>query len=96
MSDRQLPTITVQQETDEYVLMVTSYLRTNVAGERLFRAQPHPDIKFRHATLAAAEKDAATLTAYLLDPPKRRRKKSEMADAVEAKEVVITDAVWMI
>lgn len=58
--------------------MATSYNRTERAGERLFRAQPWPDIQFSHDTEEAALKDAATLTNYL-DASNRRSKISKRA-----------------
>lgn len=57
--------ISVAFEDGAHRLMATSYGRTSRAGERLFRAQPWPDIQFSHATAADAEADAATLTTYL-------------------------------
>lgn len=76
------PQITVAFDADEdyFVLMATSYGRTSPAGERLFRAQPWPDISFRHFTQESAETAAATLRAYLANPPKRTRKTSEEAE----------------
>ena len=67
--------ITVQHDfdTEEYVLYATSYSRTAICGERLFRGYPRPDIKFRHATREQAEADAATLQTYLDNPPKKSR-----------------------
>ena len=61
------PTISVQFDFDDgaYVLMATSYGRTQPAGPRLFRAAPHPDIAFAHPTEEAAEADAQKLRAYL-------------------------------
>lgn len=50
--------------TCEHVLMATSYGRAAEAGPRLFRAPPHPDIKFRHDSLTDAERDADKLRAY--------------------------------
>lgn len=35
------------------------------AGQRLFRAPPHPEIEFSHDTIEAAEVDARKLRAYL-------------------------------
>lgn len=62
-----LPTITVSLDLDTgtYRLMVTSYNMIAPAGPRLFRAPPHPDIRFTHDSEAAAEKDAAVLREYI-------------------------------
>lgn len=59
--------ISVAYDLDEglHVLYATSYGRTNVAGPRLFRAPPWPEIAFAHATQEQAEADAAKLRAYL-------------------------------
>lgn len=67
--------ITIQEsfDTGEFHLYATSHSRTSIAGERLFRGYPRPDIKFRHATREAAEIDAATLQTYLDNPPKKSR-----------------------
>lgn len=63
----QLPIITVIFDEDDglWTLYATSYGRTTPAGPRLFRAPPHPDIRFSHETAEAADKDAATLRQYL-------------------------------
>lgn len=45
--------------------MATSYTKTELAGPRLFRAAPHPDIKFTHDSQADALKDAEKLRVYL-------------------------------
>ena len=58
--------------------MATSYRRTVRAGERLFRAQPWPDIQFAHDTEESAIKDAETLTTYL-DAVTRTSKVSKRA-----------------
>lgn len=62
-----LPQISLSFDSDsgEWVLMATSYHQTAPAGPRLFRAEPHPDVKWSHEDRGAAEKDAATLKAYL-------------------------------
>lgn len=63
----QLPIITVIFDEDSglWELYCTSYGRSQPAGPRLFRAPPHPDIRFQHETHEAAAKDAATLRQYL-------------------------------
>lgn len=61
------PTITVESRADGFYLMATSYAQTQPCGERLFRGEPWPVIKFSHATREAAEADAAILRQYLAD-----------------------------
>ncbi len=52
------------------------------AGERLFRAPPHPRIAFAHDSGEQAAKDAATLQKYLDGlAPQKRKKKSEDKNA---------------
>ena len=62
-----LPTISVAHDLDtgDYRLYVTSYGSTMPAGPRLFRAPPHPDIRFSHISEAHAEHDATLLRAYI-------------------------------
>lgn len=71
------PIITVSADLDsgEYILMATSYSYTMPAGERLFRAPPHPRIQWSHDNQEAADRDAATLQAYLDALPEVKRKK---------------------
>ena len=61
------PVITVSQDMDSglFELYATSYGRTVIAGPRLFRATPHPEIAFAHTTQESAEADAGKLRAYL-------------------------------
>ncbi len=61
------PAISVAFNMDEgqYQLMATSLGRSAIAGERIFRAEPHPSIQFRHEREEDANRDAATLRAYL-------------------------------
>ena len=84
------PVITVSHDLDEgvYRLYATSYHSTEPAGERLFRAEPWPVIKFEHATEAAAEKDAAVLRAYLADCASGKKK--DKAPAVR-----VSNNYWM-
>jgi len=51
-------------DTEEFVIMATSYGRSAVAGPRILRAPPHPDIAYRHKTEDGANRDAAKLRAY--------------------------------
>lgn len=63
-------------ETESYQLMATNHGRTATAGERLFRGEPWPRIVFSHETQATAEKDAATLRAYLAECATGKRKEA--------------------
>lgn len=61
-----IPKVSVQPDGATFRLFVTSYGSTAPAGPRLLRGLPHPKIEFSgHATLAAAEADAAKLTVYI-------------------------------
>lgn len=81
------PTITIQEDLDlGYVIVATSYGRTEPAGERLFRAPPWPEIRFVHDTMGGAEKDAATLREYIATKwPKKAISKAAMKKKVEAR-----------
>ncbi len=59
------PVITVERDESGYRLCATSYGRTEFAGARLFRGEPHPVVQFSHQTEDAALRDAAVLRAYL-------------------------------
>ncbi len=61
------PIISVAFDMDEglHVLMATSHSHTAIAGERIFRAEPHPSIKFRHEREEDANRDAGVLRSYL-------------------------------
>ncbi len=51
-------------EDDCWQLMATSHSRTAIAGERIFRAEPWPSIRFSHDSAESAEHDAGILRAY--------------------------------
>jgi hypothetical protein len=62
------PQITVAEHPIPGVwsLMVSSRIGPpDIAGPRILRSAPHPDIQWRHATEAGALADAATLQRYL-------------------------------
>jgi len=59
------PQISVEPVGSEFVLMATSYGRTDVAGPRILRAPPHPDIAWRHSDETQAAADANKLQQYL-------------------------------
>lgn len=73
------PVISVQfdLDTEEHVLYATSHGRTEVAGPRILRAPPHPDIKWRHATQTAASHDAGLLQRYLDGVNSKVRKRAQ-------------------
>lgn len=61
----------------EYILMCDcGRMSPTPAGPRIFRAQPHPEVQFRHATPDSAEADAVKLRAYLAGLTKKKTKKS--------------------
>lgn len=73
------PNISVAEELDtgEFILLATSYGMTEVAGPRLFKAPPHPDIKFRHTDERAANHDADLLQQYIREYwPKKAESKA--------------------
>ena len=57
--------ISVGQAGDIWRILATNYGRTEPAGERIFRAPPHPEIKYVHTTRESAQADADKLTRYL-------------------------------
>lgn len=85
MSAAEIPVITVEEVSyvqiggsQEYRLMATSYGRTAWAGPHLFRAPPHPDIRFGHDHKEDALKDAEKLTQYLNDLGKKQPSKAKL------------------
>ncbi len=73
------PIISVTYDADEgqHVLMATNHGRTSTAGERILRAEPWPEIQFKHDSAETAERDAATLRAYLDECSAGRRRDKE-------------------
>lgn len=69
------PTISVSQDLDsgDWKLYATSYNMTAPAGPRLFRAPPHPDIRWAHTSEESATADAAKLQAYIDKEAKKRQ-----------------------
>lgn len=58
--------VSYEPDDDNYILMCDDGKMSPMpAGPRLLKAQPHPDVKFQHATAEGAERDAATLAKYL-------------------------------
>lgn len=91
------PTISVSEdlETSAFVLMATSYSKTEPAGPRLFRGGEIPDIAFVHATEAEANRDAALLQDYLNNLGKQRKgKRGAEEEVVAATEVDLSGAWW--
>lgn len=64
-------------DEDQHVIMVENHGYSAVAGVRCFRAEPWPEIKFKHATEEAALRDAAVLRQYLDDCHSGKRKDGE-------------------
>lgn len=62
-----LPLISVLYDADTgpWSIYATSYNDMRPAGERLFRAPPHPAIRFSHESKEAAEADAGKLREYV-------------------------------
>jgi hypothetical protein len=72
-------------DRDSYMLLCASHgLPPMPAGPRLFRAQPHPRIKFEHETLADAEKDAQVLRDYISSLPAKKESKMTLRDNAAA------------
>jgi hypothetical protein len=78
-------TITHAFSPDEmcWRLYATDHGHTAIAGPRLFRAPPHPDIQFAHDSAQDAERDAATLRAYLDALPAQKKRKSKDKSAYD-------------
>lgn len=75
-------TITVQQlsPNQPWTLWVDGLGGKAIAGPRLFRAPPHPDVQFCHDTKEGAERDAEKLRAYLAQLPKQKKGKKKSTD----------------
>lgn len=77
------PTISIEFDFDtaEHVLMCESHgMRPEPAGLRLFRAQPWPEVKFRHADAAEAERDAEKIRKYLAALPQGKISKKTIRE----------------
>ncbi len=69
---------------NSFVLMASSHGHTAIAGPRILRAAPHPDIQWSHPDRDSAEKDAVKLSAYLdALPVKKSKKKSQDKSAYD-------------
>lgn len=85
-------------DSDLWHLYATSYMKTEPAGERLFRSRPYPDVQFCHADEATANEHAARLQAYLDDCHSgklRKTKKGAEEEVLTAQPTIDTsEAVW--
>ena len=62
-------------DTEQYRLYCSAHGHTAVAGPRIFRAPPHPAIRWTHDSQGAAEADAQTLRDYLAGLPQKKMTK---------------------
>lgn len=61
-----------------FVLMVKSPgMAPTVAGPRIFRQPPHPDVEWEHATQEGAEVDCKKVMKYLEELPARKVTKKD-------------------
>lgn len=68
-------------ETGEFELVCTDdRMRPMPMGPRIFRAPPHPDVKFRHETLKEAEAAAGVIRTYLANLTPKRQTKKELRE----------------
>lgn len=72
------PVISTSFRGDRWYIMVTSYGRTEVAGPRILRAPPHPDIEWSHPEQGQAESHAQLLRNYLDQLPTRTVSKKKL------------------
>ncbi len=71
-------------ESERFVLMCDcGRMSPSPAGQRLFRAPPHPQIDFHHATMEAAETDAGKLRAYLARLTTKKLSKKKLQEFQE-------------
>lgn len=68
------PQITVEPLANQFAICATNHGRMALAGERIFRAEPWPRIKFLHDDRATADADATTLRIYLNECATGKRK----------------------
>ncbi len=79
-------TISVDFDMDRerFVLMCDDgRMSPSPAGQRLFRAPPHPEIEFRHTTMEAAEIDARKLRTYLAQLTTKKLSKKKLQEFTE-------------
>jgi hypothetical protein len=71
-------------DDDKFVLMCDDgRMRPTVAGQRLFRGPPHPQIQFRHASAELAEVDAGKLRSYLAQLSSKKPSKKQRQEFQE-------------
>jgi len=74
------PILTVGQLNGKFAIFADSYGMKTVAGPRMFRAPPHPDIQFSgYESEAQASKDCEKLWRYLEALPVKKAKKKDKA-----------------
>jgi hypothetical protein len=80
------PQITVEYSLDHdaYLLLATDRLSTVICGERILRAEPWPEVKWRSDTQEEAERHAATLRLYLAECASGKRRDKAPALSVGA------------
>lgn len=75
-------TLFLKQRDDKWDIMCESHGMTAIAGPRLFRAPPHPDIQFSgHESEARATQDCERLRTYLESLPKKKSGKTKQRQA---------------
>ena len=91
-----IPQISVSEDFDTglFTLMATSFLRTEPAGERLFRGGDLPAIKFIHADESEANRDRDLLQAYIDAAWSGKAPKSRGREEKEEVEPDLTGAWW--
>lgn len=75
---REHPVVSTSFRGDRWYIMVTTYGRTEVAGPRILRAPPHPDIEWSHPEQGQAEAHATLLRNYLAALPARSPSKKKL------------------
>ncbi len=80
------PRITVEYsfDHDAHVLMAHSHTHTAICGERIFRGEPWPVIRWASPTAEEAEQEAVKLRAYLADYAGGKRRDREPSVSVGA------------
>jgi len=74
------PILTVGQLNGKFAIFADSYGMRTVAGPRMFRAAPHPDVQFSgHTSEAQASRDCEKLYRYLESLPQKKTKKKDKA-----------------
>lgn len=75
------PILTVAQLNGKFAIFADSYGMKAVAGPRMFRAPPHPDVQFTgHESEAQASKDCEKLRQYLDALPTKKPSKKKLRE----------------